>query len=92
MSAKKPADTTPRPGRSAPGANSTACLRGIIRVRPETWREVAALRRAILDSEGNRLGLESFDRVVRRLLNERSDAAPRRSGAAGQEVAKPRGP
>ena len=45
--------------------------RGIVRLRPETWRLLASLRRPILDSEGNLVGLESFDRLVRRLLDER---------------------
>ena len=49
-----------------------------VRVRPETWRQLAELRRPLLDPEGNLVAFESFDRVVRRLIAERrTDAAPR---------------
>ena len=48
-----------------------------VRVQPETWKQLAALRRPLVDSEGNLVAFESFDRVVRRLLAERrADAAP----------------
>ena len=42
-----------------------------VRVQPETWRQLAELRRPLLDPEGNLVAFESFDRVVRRLLAER---------------------
>ncbi len=58
-----------RKGSLVPG--SYAPPRGIIRLSPETWQMLATLRRPILDSEGNLVGLESFDRLVRRLLQER---------------------
>ena len=42
-----------------------------VRVDPESWDRLAALRRPIVDSEGNLVAFESFNRVVRRLLDER---------------------
>ena len=42
--------------------------RGIVRLRPETWSLLASLRRPLVDSEGNLVGYESFDRLVRRIL------------------------
>ena len=52
--------------------------REAVRVRPETWKLLAKLRRPLLDPEGNLVAFESFDRVVRRLIEERKpDAAPR---------------
>ena len=42
-----------------------------VRVDPETWDRLAILRRPIVDSEGNLVALESFGRVIRRLLDER---------------------
>lgn len=54
--------------RHAPG--SAVPPRGIVRLRPETWGLLASLRRPIIDSEGNLVGLESFDRLVRRLIDE----------------------
>jgi hypothetical protein len=48
-----------------------------VRVQRETWKQLAALRRPLTDSEGNLVAFESFDRVVRRLIAERkADAAP----------------
>jgi hypothetical protein len=49
-----------------------------VRVQPETWRQLAELRRPLLDPEGNLVAFESFDRVVRRLIAERrTDTPPR---------------
>jgi hypothetical protein len=49
-----------------------------VRVQRETWKQLAALRRPLMDSEGNLVAFESFDRVVRRLIAERkADTAPR---------------
>jgi hypothetical protein len=49
-----------------------------VRVQRETWKQLAALRRPLTDSEGNLVAFESFDRVVRRLIAERkADSAPR---------------
>ena len=49
-----------------------------VRVQPETWRQLAELRRPLLDPEGNLVAFESFDRVVRRLIEERkTDPSPR---------------
>ena len=49
-----------------------------VRVQRETWTQLAALRRPLMDSEGNLVAFESFDRVVRRLIAERkADSAPR---------------
>jgi hypothetical protein len=49
-----------------------------VRVQPETWRQLAELRRPLLDPEGNLVAFESFDRVVRRLIAERrADSPPR---------------
>ena len=48
-----------------------------VRVQPETWRQLAELRRPLLDPEGNLVAFESFDRVVRRLIAERrTDTSP----------------
>ena len=49
-----------------------------VRVQPETWKQLAALRRPLLDSDGNLVAFESFDRVVRRLIAERQadDTSP----------------
>jgi len=41
-----------------------------VRVTPETWKQLAKLRRPLVDAEGNLVAFESFDRVVRRLLAE----------------------
>jgi len=41
-----------------------------VRVTPETWKQLAQLRRPLVDAEGNLVAFESFDRVVRRLLVE----------------------
>lgn len=66
----------PREGKS--GARVTrSSPKEAVRVRPETWRQLAELRRPLLDPEGNLVAFESFDRVVRRLIAERrTDAAP----------------
>jgi hypothetical protein len=48
--------------------------RGLVRLQPETWTLLASLRRPLVDSEGNLVGLESFDRLVRRILAERKNA------------------
>jgi hypothetical protein len=56
-------------GRVRPGPP-----RGLVRLQPETWRLLASLRRPLVDSEGNLVGLESFDRLVRRILSERKNA------------------
>jgi len=56
-------------GRVRPGPP-----RGLVRLQPETWTVLASLRRPLVDSEGNLVGLESFDRLVRRLLAERKNA------------------
>ena len=57
-------------------------LKAAVRLRPETWQLLADLRRPLLDSEGNLVAFESFDRLVRRILEERraqrtSQARPR---------------
>ena len=67
------------PRGKKPGARGTLdSPREAVRVRPETWKQLAGLRRPLLDSEGNLVAFESFDRVVRRLIEERKpDAAPR---------------
>jgi len=44
---------------------------GMVRLQPETYEQLAALRRPLVDPEGNLVALESFDRLVRRLLGER---------------------
>ena len=46
----------------------------LVRLQPETWTTLASLRRPLVDSEGNLVGLESFDRLVRRILAERKTA------------------
>jgi len=56
-------------GRVRPGPP-----RGLVRLQPETWTLLASLRRPLVDSEGNLVGLESFDRLVRRILAERKIA------------------
>ena len=42
-----------------------------VRVHVETRDRLATLRRPLVDSEGNLVAFESFDRVIRRLLDER---------------------
>ncbi len=42
-----------------------------VRVDPETRERLVALRRPLVDSEGNLVAFESFGRVIRRLLDER---------------------
>ena len=59
--------------------------RSIVRLRPETWKRLASLRRPIRDSEGTLVGLESFDRVVQRLLE--APRSPRDRPYAGHEAA-----
>ncbi len=56
-----------------------------VRVDSETRERLAALRRPLVDSEGNLVAFESFDRVIRRLLDERradgtAPEGPRRTG------------
>ncbi len=56
-----------------------------VRVQPETWKQLAALRHPLLDPDGNLVAFESFDRVIQRLLAERkadgtSRGRSRRSG------------
>jgi hypothetical protein len=43
----------------------------MVRLQPETYEQLAALRRPLVDPQGNLVALESFDRVVRRLIEER---------------------
>lgn len=63
--------------RNSPGdAASVKGPRELIRVQAETGKRLAALRRPLLDSEGNLVGFESFDRLVRRLLDERRVVPP----------------
>lgn len=59
-------------------------LRGIVRVRPETWRDLADLRRPVVDSEGKLVGLEAFDRVIRRLIEERRRSPAREAPLPGE--------
>jgi hypothetical protein len=54
-------------------------LNGMVRLQPETYEQLAALRRPLVDPEGNLVALESFDRTVRRLLDER-----RADGTSGE--------
>ena len=42
-----------------------------IRLHPVTRDRLALLRRPLVDSEGNLVAFESFDRLVRRLIEER---------------------
>ena len=54
-----------------------------VRVQRETWKQLAALRRPLMDSEGNLVAFESFDRVVRRLIAERkAESASRETSRA----------
>ena len=50
-----------------------------VRVDPETRERLALLRRPLVDSEGNLVAFESYDRVIRRLLDER-----RADGTSGE--------
>ena len=50
-----------------------------VRVHVETRDRLALLRRPLVDSEGNLVAFESFDRVIRRLLDER-----RADGTSGE--------
>jgi hypothetical protein len=49
---------------------------GMVRLQPATYEQLAALRRPLVDPEGNLVALESFDRTVRRLLEERRADGP----------------
>ncbi len=60
-------------------APRTKVPRELIRVQAETWKRLASLRRPLLDSEGNLVGFESFDRLVQRLLDERRMNPPPRT-------------
>ena len=55
-----------------------------VRVHAETRDRLALLRRPLVDSEGNLVAFESFDRVIRRLLDERraDGTSGRRPGRA----------
>ncbi len=64
-------EATPRGGPSSVGRIRPTSPRGIVRLHPETWTLLASLRRPLVDSEGNLVGYESFDRLVRRILEER---------------------
>jgi hypothetical protein len=64
-------EAAPRAGPSSVSRIRPTSPRGIVRLRPETWSLLASLRRPLVDSEGNLVGYESFDRVVRRILDER---------------------
>jgi hypothetical protein len=55
---------------------------GMVRLQPETYEQLAALRRPLVDPEGHLVAFESFDRTVRRLLGER-----RADGTSGQRPA-----
>ena len=61
---------SPRSGRSGVRVRLDSPKQAV-RVDPETWKQLAELRRPIVDSDGNLVALESFDRVVRRLIAER---------------------
>ena len=50
-----------------------------VRVHVETRDRLALLRRPLVDSDGNLVAFESFDRVIRRLLDER-----RADGTSGE--------
>ena len=56
----------------------------MVRLQPETYERLAALRHPLVDSDGRLVAFESFDRTVRRLLDERradgtSPEQPRRA-------------
>jgi hypothetical protein len=70
------AKRAPVKGRSLRRSRS---LNGMVRLQPETYEQLAALRRPLVDPEGNLVALESFDRTVRRLLDER-----RADGTSGE--------
>jgi hypothetical protein len=74
MRAKELGETSASVDRRIVGRVRPGPSRGIIRLHPETWSLLAALRRPLLDSEGNLVGFESFDRLVRRILAERRDS------------------
>ena len=61
--------------KTPPAKEGTPGLRGTqdtgVRVHVETRERLALLRRPLVDSEGNLVAFESFDRVIRRLLDER---------------------
>ena len=63
---------SPRNRRSGVGVTLDS-PRQAVRVQPDTWRQLAVLRRPLLDCDGNLVAFETFDRVVRRLLAERRD-------------------
>ena len=54
-----------------------------VRVSPETWLRLAALRKPLRDWEGRVVALESFDLTLRRLLDERGTVGPTNEGQMG---------
>lgn len=77
MSARGVGRAPPRIREGLPIPASSGNTRGVIRLRPQTWRQLASLRRQIVDSEGKPVGLESFDRLVQRLMEERTPSPAR---------------
>lgn len=77
MGARGVGKASPLSGAAAPGLGPSPPPKGVVRLRPETWRLLASLRRQIVDSEGKSVGVESFDRLVRRLIEENLRSAPR---------------
>ena len=76
MGARGVGKASPLSGAGAPGLGPSLPPKGVVRLRPETWRLLASLRRQIVDSEGKPVGVESFDRLIRRLIEERPRVAP----------------
>jgi hypothetical protein len=78
MRAKGFGTISPPPHRNGARLVPPGLPKAAIRLRPETWQLLAALRRPLLDSEGNLVAFESFDRLVRRLLDERKSPSTSR--------------
>ncbi len=66
----------PHAGWASVSGSSSGAPRAIVRLQPDTWNRLAALRRPLVDPDGNLVAIESFDRVVRRLLEERRADTP----------------
>ena len=60
---------SPRSRKSGVGVSPDS-PRQAVRVQPDTWKQLAELRRPLVDCDGNLVAFETFDRVVRRLLAE----------------------
>jgi hypothetical protein len=71
MRAKGVGEYTRAPPVKTRSLRQSNSANSMVRLQPQTYQQLAALRRPLVDPEGNLVALESFDRLVRRLLGER---------------------